>query len=126
MACFIVPATEAIATTLLSKVIKKKKQETEKTDVSFSNRLDRLNGLLWGGSGLLAFEHFWHGEIQLSPPFLTAAAESESARTMLYEMSTSGVAMAAVVTVTWAVSVIIEKIIKERDSKSTDFKEANS
>ena len=44
---------------------------------------------------------------------------------MLYEMSTSGVAMAAVVTVTWAVSVIIEKIIKERDSKSTDFKEAD-
>ena len=94
--------------------------------LSISNRLDRLNGLLWGGSGLLAFEHLWHGEIQLSPPFLTAAAESESARTMLYEMSTSGVAMAAVVTVTWAVSVIIEKIIKERDSKSTDFKEADS
>ena len=37
MACFIVPATEAIATTLLSKVIKKKKQETEKTDVSLKD-----------------------------------------------------------------------------------------
>lgn len=123
MACFIVPATEAIVTTVVSKVSKNKKNkngsfEKDRVDhVSFTNRLDRLNGLLWGGSGLLAFEHLWHGEIQPFFPFLTAASDAGSAAGMLYEMATSGTAMAVVVTAAWAVSVLAEKSWKKNTKK---------
>ena len=58
MACFIVPAAEAIVTTAVQKIVKKNEDNsgTEKTS-RFSEKLSVLNGLLWGGSGLLAFEH---------------------------------------------------------------------
>ena len=76
MACFIVPAAEAIVTTAVHKIVKRKEDNngTEKTS-RFSEKLSVLNGLLWGGSGLLAFEHVWHGEIIPSFPFLTAASD---------------------------------------------------
>lgn len=115
MACFIVPATEAIVTTVAAKIIKKKSSES---GIRFAGKLNHLNGLLWGGSGLLAFEHLWHGEITPFFPFLTATADSESAQRMLYEMSTSGVAMATVVTAVWAVSVILGNIITKKSSES--------
>ncbi len=114
MACFIVPATEAVITTVATKIIKKKGSES---GVRFAGKLDKLNGLLWGGSGLLAFEHLWHGEITPFFPFLTAAADAESTQRMLYEMSTSGVAMATVVTAVWAVSVILGNIIKKKSAE---------
>ena len=114
MACFIVPATEAIITTVATKILKKKGSES---GARFAGKLDKLNGLLWGGSGLLAFEHLWHGEITPFFPFLTATADAESTQRMLYEMSTSGVAMAAVVTAVWAVSVILENIIKKKSAE---------
>lgn len=114
MACFIVPATEAVITTVATKILKKKGSES---GARFAGKLDKLNGLLWGGSGLLAFEHLWHGEITPFFPFLTSAADTESTQRMLYEMSTSGVAMAAVVTAVWAVSVISENIIKKKSAE---------
>ena len=114
MACFIVPATEAIITTVATKILKKKGSESS---IRFAGKLNKLNGLLWGGSGLLAFEHLWHGEITPFFPFLTATADAESTQRMLYEMSTSGVAMAAVVTAVWAVSVILENIIKKKSAE---------
>ena len=58
-------------------------------------------GLLWGGVVLLAFEHFWHGEIVAYPPFLSAMATPEDTSQMLYEMATVGVSMAALVTAFW-------------------------
>ena len=114
MACFIVPATEAVITTVATKILKKKGSESS---IRFAGQLNKLNGLLWGGSGLLAFEHLWHGEITPFFPFLTATADAESTQRMLYEMSTSGVAMAAVVTAVWAVSVILENIIKKKSAE---------
>lgn len=114
MACFIVPATEAVITTVATKILKKKGSES---GARFAGKLDKLNGLLWGGSGLLAFEHLWHGEITPFFPFLTSAADTESTQRMLYEMSTSGVAMAAVVTAVWAVSVISANIIKKKSAE---------
>ena len=114
MACFIVPATEAVITTVATKILKKKGSESS---IRFAGKLNKLNGLLWGGSGLLAFEHLWHGEITPFFPFLTSAADTESTQRMLYEMSTSGVAMAAVVTAVWAVSVILENIIKKKSAE---------
>lgn len=109
MACFIVPATEAVVTTVVNKVIKNKEKKSGNTGDkgSFSAHLSRLNGMLWGGSGLLAFEHLWHGEISPFFPFLTAASDPSDRAVMLHEMATSGTAMAAAVTAVWAVSVVI-------------------
>lgn len=110
MACFIVPGTEAIVTTITTKIVEKKEASIDNADIKFehkellSTKLKRLNGLLWGGSALLAFEHLWHGEIQPFFPFLTAASNTEDAIEMLHEMSTVGVTMAVLVTGVWAVS----------------------
>lgn len=117
MACFIVPATEAVITTAAKKIIKKKDHPADESTIKFSSRLDRLNGLLWGGSGLLAFEHVWHGEVVPFFPFLTNALDPTDRAEMLFEMGTSGVAMAAVVTAVWAVSVLFERKISKRSFK---------
>ena len=82
MACFLVPATEAIVTTIVAKAVKsheaKAEEQTKVKALSedklpLSKKITRLSGFLWGGSGLLAFEHLWHGEISPFFPFLTAA-----------------------------------------------------
>ena len=102
MACFIVPATEAVVTTIVQKAVKKKEDSAgiEKI-LRFSEKLKWLNGMLWGGSGLLAFEHLWHGEITPFFPFLTAANDPADTAEMLHEMATSGTSMAALVTLVW-------------------------
>ena len=112
MACFIVPATEAIVTTVAQKVIKNKEGNNKsETKIRFSEKLKWLNGMLWGGSGLLAFEHLWHGEITPFFPFLTAANDPADTAEMLHEMATSGSAMAILVTAVWAVvAVAADKI----------------
>jgi len=113
MACFIVPGTEAIVTTIATKIIEKKEASVDNAEVKFSNKellstkIKRLNNLLWGGTALLAFEHLWHGEIQPFFPFLTAASNPGDAIDMLHEMSTVGVSMAALVTAVWAVITLV-------------------
>lgn len=112
MACFVIPATEAIITTVATKIIEKK-ETSEISDLTvtnkefFSTKLKRLNKMLWGGSALLAFEHLWHGEIQPFFPFLTAAANEADAVNMLHEMSTVGVTMALLVTFVWGISNVV-------------------
>lgn len=112
MACFVIPATEAIITTVATKIIEKK-ETSETSDLTvtnkefFSTKLKRLNKMLWGGSALLAFEHLWHGEIQPFFPFLTAAANEADAVNMLHEMSTVGVTMALLVTFVWGISNVV-------------------
>ena len=109
MACFLVPTTEAVVTTVANKIIKNKEKKSDKTNSKnpFAEKLGQLNGMLWGGSGLLAFEHLWHGEIAPFFPFLTAASDPSDRAEMLFEMATSGSAMAATVTAVWAASVMI-------------------
>ena len=87
MACFLVPTTEAIVTTVA------------------------------GGSALLAFEHVWHGEVVPFYPFLTAANDPGSTAVMLHEMATSGVAMAVLVTAVWAGIVCIGAAVKKKAAK---------
>ncbi|MCM1314527.1 MAG: hypothetical protein NC205_07655 [Prevotella sp.] len=99
MACFLVPAAEAVITTITKKVISKK--ETENQEINFSEKLGWLNKMLWGGSALLAFEHLWHGEITPFFPFLTNAADSADRVVMFQEMATSGVGMSVLVTAVW-------------------------
>ena len=130
MACFLIPAAEAIVTTVAAKVIEKKElkaqtapQSGEETVVSapktsFSRKLKWLRNLLWGGSALLAFEHIWHGEVVPWFPFLTAAADPADAAEMLHEMATVGVCMALLVTAVWGVMVGVSALI-ERKAKSS-------
>ena len=109
MACFLVPTTEAIVTTVIKKVADKKG-----SDNIFIKKMGWLNNMLWGGSALLAFEHVWHGEVTPWFPFLTAAADPADAAEMIHEMSTSGVAMAILVTLAWVVMVLVAQEIKKK------------
>lgn len=109
MACFLVPTTEAIVTTIVSKTIK-----TDTKENPFLKRLPILNKMLWGGSALLAFEHVWHGEVVPFFPFLTAAANANDAVEMLHEMSTVGVTMAILTTAVWVGIVLVANAIEKR------------
>ena len=121
MACFLVPAAEAIVTTVASKVIKQKEKESvslpedtikETVRTKFSAKLGWLNNMLWGGSALLAFEHIWHGEIVPYFPFLTAVSNGEITE-MLSEMGSTGVMMAAIVTAAWAGMVAVSSLAEK-------------
>lgn len=109
MACFLVPATEAIVTTVIKKVA-----DNKGSDNIFIKKMGWLNNMLWGGAALLAFEHVWHGEVTPWFPFLTAAADPTEAAEMLHEMMTSGVAMAVLVTLAWVVMVLVAQAISKK------------
>ena len=117
MACFIVPTTEAIVTTIAAKCVKKHEAAVTAADtaaIPLSEKLGWLNKLLWGGSALLAFEHVWHGEVTPFFPFLTAAADAADRAEMLHEMATSGVAMALLVTAVWGCMCAVVSRIQKR------------
>ena len=126
MACFTVPAAEAIITTVAEKIIKSKekkmalsgavntKAESEESEkISWSTKIGWLNKMLWGGSALLAFEHVWHGEVVPFFPFLTAVKDGESSE-MLHEMATAGVCMALLVTVAWGIMVGVVSMFEKK------------
>ena len=136
MACFLVPAAEAVVTTIAAKVIKTKEEHPETVQANFerkemevaeklpfSQKLKWLNNLLWGGSALLAFEHVWHGEVVPWFPFLTAASNPADAANMLYEMSTVGVSMAALVTAVWCGMVAVSSVMESRATKVQTVKD---
>lgn len=126
MACFLVPAAEAVITTIAAKVIQAKKREirpvqihtengfetTEK--VSFPQKLSWLSRLLWGGSALLCFEHIWHGEIVPFFPFLTAASDPAEAAIMLREMASVGGSMSLLLTAVWVVMLLVAGNIQKK------------
>lgn len=121
MACFIVPGAEAVVTTVITKVVEKQEEKLADGEVKFdkahfSNKLKTLNCMLWGGSALLAFEHIWHGEIQLVFPFLTAASNPADFAEMVHEMSTVGVSMAVLVTAAWGVGTYISSRITRKQT----------
>lgn len=125
MACFVVPAVEAIITTVAAKALKAKEKKEdaasslsdgsveETTKIRFSTKLGWLNKLLWGGSALLAFEHVWHGEVVPYFPFLTAVENGETAE-MLAEMGSAGVMMALLVTAVWGGMLAVSSVIEKR------------
>ncbi len=102
MACFLVPGSEGIVVTILTKVMKKEKVEKLK--------LKWLNTMLWGGTILLAIEHIWHGEVVPWPPFLTAMSNPADTMAMYHEMATHGVLMAFLVTIAWAAMLKISEM----------------
>ena len=125
MACFLIPAAEAVITTIASKVMKsKEKEETvslslsdgsvqEAAKITFSTKLGWLNKMLWGGSALLAFEHLWHGEVVPFFPFLTAVENGETVE-MLAEMGSAGVMMAGLVTAVWVGMLAVSSVLEKR------------
>ena len=135
MACFIVPAAEAIVTTIAAKVIEKKElssasaaQACEETAVSapktsFARKLKWLRNLLWGGCALLAFEHVWHGEVVPWFPFLTAAADAADRAEMFHEMATVGVCMALIVTAVWGVMVGVSILLEKKAQRQAQANE---
>lgn len=137
MACFLVPGTEAIVTTIVTAVVKHKEKKhlkeahietkdiSEKIGTQFSTKLGWLNKMLWGGSALLAFEHVWHGEVIPVFPFLTAIRDGEAAG-MLHEMGTAGVTMAVLVTAAWAGMVAVSSVIEKRQAQNEDTKEVKA
>lgn len=115
MACFLVPAGEAVVTTVAQKVMEKREKKaggerTGSTGLKWSRRLGWLNKLLWGGTILLALEHIWHGEVVPWPPFLTAMGNPGEVAQMLHEMATIGVAMAIAVTAVWGIMVLVAEL----------------
>ena len=129
MACFLVPATEAIVATVVRKSMEAKGVKPEKVNLNrdgrietaeklpFTRKLKWLTNLLWGGSALLAFEHVWHGEVVPWFPFLTAAADPADAAEMLHEMSTVGVTMAVLITVVWLGMLAVSSAVENRALK---------
>lgn len=138
MACFIVPGTEAIVTTAITKIVERKEKKEarfsemegsmeavkEEKALPFSRKLKWLNNMLWGGTALLAFEHVWHGEVTPFFPFLTAAGNAQDAMQMLKEMATAGVGMAVVVTAVWVGMVAIASGIEKKAAREIEVKDA--
>lgn len=115
MACFLVPAGEAMVTTVVQKIVENREKKAggernSSTGLKWSQRLGWLNKLLWGGTILLALEHIWHGEVVPWLPFLTAMENPGDVTPMLHEMATVGVAMAVTVTVVWAIMVMVAEL----------------
>ena len=81
MACFIVPLTQAVATTIYRKV-------TKQTDTFVGRNLKTLELMLWGGSIMLLIDHLVNGELFAWN---------------LREVLTIGVPMSVVVTAIWAI-----------------------
>lgn len=134
MACFLVPAGEAVVTTIITKIVKAKEEKEKSASdslnmtmdkqvkIPFSHKLKWLNNMLWGGSALLAFEHVWHGEIVPWFPFLTAAENPIARSEMLQEMSTVGVAMAILVSAVWVGVATISNVIEKRPQQAVKAK----
>jgi flagellar biosynthesis protein FlhB len=119
MACFLVPAGEAVVTTIITKVVKsnEEKNASDEGRVPFSKKLSWLNNLLWGGCLLLLFEHIWHGEIVPWFPFLTAAGDPAETSIMLNEMATVGGTMAVFITSVWVVMLLVSSALEKRAPK---------
>ena len=134
MACFLVSAAEAIVVTVAAKIIQgneksaasvklEKKADSElKQDkrLPWSKKLMLLAKMLWGGAFLLCYEHIWHGEVVPWFPFLTAMNDPGDTAEMLEEMGSIGVTMAIIVTVVWAIMMIIADQIMKRPDKAPE------
>ena len=119
MACFLVPAAEAVVTTVATKVIEKNAND-DVQKVSFAKKLSVLNKLMWGGCALLCYEHIWHGEVVPFFPFLTAMESPAETAVMLDEMAAVGGTMAVFLTGIWLIGCFaMDKIVKRPTQEVT-------
>lgn len=113
MSCFIVPLTQAIATSAYRKT---HKNSIESAEASVLKRnLPALEKMLWGGSVMLIVDHIINGEVTWRYPFFTALEEAGGLQVMLREMLTVGVPMSIVLTAVW----VGYAILKERKNRIT-------
>ncbi len=136
MACFLVGGGEAIVVTAARSAVKKREIEkgivdekgNQLTDpaekgICWTRKLGWLANMLWGGALLLLIEHIWHGEIVPWAPFFTAMATPDGTLSMLHEIATVGVAMAALVTVAWfGITLIADYVVKRAHERSVGGK----
>ena len=87
MACFIVPLTQAVATTIYRKV-------TKQNDSFVTRNLKTLELMLWGGSIMLLIDNLVNGELFAWN---------------LREVLTIGVPMSVVVTAVWLVGCYLKE-----------------
>lgn len=127
MGCFIAPLTEAVIVTVASKALKlKEKRELESGKlITTKRKLKWLSTMLWGGSALLIFEHFWNGEVVPFFPFLTSVSNWTDFVAMLKEVVTVGGTMSLLITAVWIVMVTVvsiweKKIFSERKKLSQE------
>lgn len=107
MSCFIVPLTQAIATSAYRKT---HKNSIESPDASALKRnLPALEKMLWGGSVMLIVDHIINGELTWRFPFFTALENAGGGAVMLREMLTVGVPMSLVITAVWAVYALAKE-----------------
>ena len=111
MACFTVPLATAVAAEAAKRSLPASMRRN-----AFVARLSWLGKMMFGGSFLLAIEHVYHGEIVLTPPFLTAVKDG-SVADMVHEMATRGVAMAVLLVVVWAGMVIASTVMENNKGK---------
>ncbi|OGX14996.1 MAG: hypothetical protein A2166_00700 [Omnitrophica WOR_2 bacterium RBG_13_41_10] len=97
MACFLVPTSTAIITTVMRKKIPEK------------YHINWLNSMLWGGVIMLAVEHISHGEVVLYPPFLTAGLPE-----VLPEMLKVGIPMTLSIFLVWGIMVTVAARVNKR------------
>lgn len=126
MACFVVPAAEAVIVSIMHKKAVKNEAKIKEVQVDhaviedklpMSTKLSWLKYLLIGGAMLLMFEHIWHGEVVPWFPFLTAMSAPETAIEALREMAVSGTLMAVLVTVVWFIMCKAAEAILRRKSE---------
>lgn len=129
MACFLVPAAEAVVVTAVACGMKAKEKKApalnnsvaadaadtvKNVKIAVSAKLMWLANLLWGGCLLLCYEHIWHGEVVPWFPFLTAMSSAEEASVMLSEMRAVGGIMAGEITAVWVLIVLAANVIVRR------------
>ena len=95
MACFIVPLTQALATTAYRK-------RAAQHDTFIGRNLRSLELMLWGGSVMLIVDHILNGELTWYFPFFTALETEGGGAVMLREIVTVGIPMSLVITLGWA------------------------
>ena len=128
MACFTVSAAAGIGVAIARHIVKHHEKKLELngevkepikfgSDIKWSKKLAYLELGLFAGSAVLGVEHIIHGEVTPFPPFLTSAADAASAKEMLVEMGTVGVAMLGILVAAWAIGVLVADYIKFRKRK---------
>ena len=127
MACFIVPAAEAVVTKVIEAAEEKKEKETGVTagetaraGIPMSCKFRWLTWMLTGGAVLLMFEHIWHGEVVPWFPFLTAMSDPSEAAAMFGEMATAGVCMALLISAVWFIMCKAADSIVSRKAVETE------
>ena len=103
MACFIVPLTQALATTAY------RKRAALSNDTFIGRNLRSLELMLWGGSIMLIVDHIINGELTWRFPFFTALGQTGGGAVMLREMLTVGVPISVVITLTWLVYALLKE-----------------